>query len=75
LYQRGYTSPKQIAEKLKLHPFVVKQRLNKINQILLDQENLKNIFKKLLNLELQLKTGKLPQEIFWLQLSNIFSNK
>ncbi len=74
LSKRWFNNPKQIWEKLKLHPFVVKQRLNKLDKILLEEDKLKNIFKKLINLEHNIKTGRLPIETFWNEIINIFIN-
>jgi DNA polymerase-3 subunit delta len=55
LWQKGFSS-KQIVSKLKIHPFVVNKNINLINKFSLSE--LYVIYRKLLNAEIAIKTGK-----------------
>ncbi len=74
LYKKWYKISKQISEKLKIHPFVVSQRLKVIEKIQENEEKLKNLFKNLLNLEYKIKTWKIHSDLFWIELKNIINN-
>lgn len=62
----------EISKKLNLHPYVVNSRLKNINFI--DEKYLKNLFKSLINLENEIKSWKIPLDLFWLELKHIIMN-
>ncbi len=69
--ERGIKESKTIAEKLKLHPFVVAKNMKIIDKLITKKDNIKNMFEKLIMLDYNIKTWKVPQEIFWLEIKNI----
>jgi DNA polymerase-3 subunit delta len=60
LQERGLSSREAVAE-LKMHPFVVQKASQKAHEYTLVQ--LKETYKKLLNLDIQSKTGQIDPEL------------
>ena len=62
-------SPKILAQKLKLHPFVCQKALNQINKYTITE--LKKIYKQLLAVDLKIKTTRInPEVLFDLLIAN-----
>lgn len=57
IFEKGDTNQWAIAKKAKLHPFVVQKSLALIRQYSMD--NLKKIYRKLLDYDFKIKTGKI----------------
>ncbi len=71
LYKKWITDTKQISSKIGVHPFVISTRLKKIDKLLEKQSFLEKLFDNLFDLEINIKTGKIPSELFWREFKNI----
>lgn len=71
LYSDWMTSSKDLASKIWVHPFVVAKNMKIIDKLLPKQSKIKEFFEKLIYLDYNIKTWKIPAEIFWLEIKNI----
>lgn len=70
LYQRGMKDSKELASQLKTHPFPVLKQLKHIVYLQEIAPVIRILYNKLLTLDYNLKTGILPQELFWTALKS-----
>ncbi|USN55647.1 MAG: hypothetical protein H6765_03510 [Candidatus Peribacteria bacterium] len=70
LYDQGITSSKAIASQLKAHPFAVSKQLGNIRSLQKNKEGIINFYDRLITLDSSIKTGRLPQESFWLEIKS-----
>lgn len=73
LYESGIKDSKEIMWIMKVAPFVVSKNMKNIDKYISIKPKLKNIFSQLVNLDYSIKTWKIPQEIFWLEIKTIFN--
>ncbi|MFA5748031.1 MAG: DNA polymerase III subunit delta [Candidatus Absconditabacterales bacterium] len=73
LYKQGITDSKQITSILKIHPFVVSKNLKNIEKIKESEKLIKKIYRNLVELDYNIKTGKLPDTYFWLGIKKFIS--
>ncbi len=71
LYNQGTTDSKELASRLKTHPFPVLKQLKHIRHLQQINTQIHALYRDLLNLDYRLKTGILPQELFWASLKRI----
>jgi len=55
LHEQGIPTPEMMAKELKMHPYVIKKSLRYVRSFSIAQ--IKNIYQKLLNIEIQIKTS------------------
>jgi hypothetical protein len=63
--EHGITDPSELASKSKLPPFTISRYNAKKNQLITSKNQLHHIYKNLLEMDYNLKTGMLPAEGFW----------
>ncbi|MEF2175055.1 MAG: hypothetical protein V3575_01180 [Candidatus Absconditabacteria bacterium] len=73
LYESGIRDSREIMGIMKVAPFVVSKNLKNIDKYIQVKDQLKTKFKDLVNLDTSIKTGKIPPEIFWLEIKRIFN--
>ena len=74
-YQRGITDTKTIASNIKYHPFAVSKNMKNIEKIVEKYENIKKIYKNLIQIDAGIKTWKYPDSYFWLGIKkSIYEN-
>lgn len=71
LAERGIKDNKILAEKLKLHPFVIAKNMKSIDKLITKKDKIIEMFNLLINLDYNIKTWRIPQEIFWLEIKTI----
>jgi len=64
LYKQGTTDSKELASRLKTHPFPVLKQLKHIKHLQNVSSELQHFYADLLSLDYNLKTGILPQDLF-----------
>lgn len=70
-YKRWENSSKDLASKLGLHPFVVLKNLKLMPKLVEKEFAIRQFYKWLIELDLSVKTWRLPAEIFWLEIKNL----
>lgn len=69
---QGIMDSKQIASDTWLSPFVVAKSIKNINMYLTHQVSMRNLFRRIINIEYLIKTGKYPDAYFWLSVKRAF---
>lgn len=70
-YKRWENSSKDLASKLGLHPFVVLKNLKLMPKLIDKEFAIRQFYRWLVELDLSVKTWKLPAEMFWLEIKNL----
>jgi DNA polymerase III delta subunit len=70
-YAQGIKDSKELASKLWYPPFAISKALGKIKVLQAHEAELKNVVRWLVDLDLSIKTGKLPDTIFRLQVKKL----
>ncbi len=73
--EHGITDPSELASKSKLPPFTISRYNAKKNQLITSKNQLHHIYKNLLEMDYNLKTGMLPAEGFWVWIGWILMDK
>ena len=63
---------KLISSEAKLPPFSIAKNMKNVDLYLSHQNDLKSLFKKIIDTEYSIKTGKFPDAYFWLAVKNAF---
>jgi len=66
LYKNGVTDSKTIAQTIKYHPFVVSKNVHNIKKLLAQENEIKDFYRGLMELDYKIKTGQVPSSYFWL---------
>lgn len=69
----GIISSKEIATKIWAHPFVISKYKAKKNELTKIQVQIDNFFQQLLNIDFNLKSWKLSEQWFWLEIKKWIS--
>ena len=67
MYENGTRDAKAIASTLKLHPFVVNKNIKHIEYFLQNKNGIQKLYEALVHKDYEIKSGKLPAELFWLE--------
>jgi DNA polymerase III delta subunit len=67
------TAGKEIASETWLHPFFINKNLKKIQKLLPHQHTFVQIFDELLQIDYDIKTGRLNDQHVWLVLKTVLS--
>lgn len=70
-YAQGIRDSKELASKLGYPPFAIAKAFSKIKTLQAHEAELKNVVRWLVELDLSIKTGKLPDTIFRLQIKKL----
>jgi DNA polymerase III delta subunit len=68
---QGIRDSKTIASEAKLNPYSLYAPLKQIDILLKKESRIKNFFKKLIELDYDIKQGHLPAEYFWLAVKEL----
>lgn len=71
-WNRNIKDSKQIIAETKLSPFVVAKNMKKMDMLLAHQEEIKNLFMELLDVDYAIKNGKYPDTYYWITLKKLF---
>ncbi|MDR2541081.1 MAG: hypothetical protein LBD11_04830 [Candidatus Peribacteria bacterium] len=71
LYQQGVRDSKVLMSEGKMAPFMASNLLKQIDVLLVHSGFIKQFFKKLVELDYDIKQGELPAEYFWLRVKEI----
>ncbi len=74
LYNQGITNNKTLAQMCKYHPFVVAKAMKHIQQLQSLSWDIKQMFRGLVLLDYDMKTGRIPDSAFWLELKKLVYN-
>ena len=71
LDEQWVKSSKEIASKLKLHPFAVAKQHKHIGKLSEHKTQIHGLYHHLLRLDSSIKTGQYPSEGFWIEIKNL----
>lgn len=71
LHQQGIRDNKVLAQMTKYHPFVVSKTMKHIDRLVSLKQDVAQMYRSLVELDFGMKTGKLPDSAFWLELKKI----
>jgi hypothetical protein len=71
LYEQGITDSKELVSILKAHPFVVSKLLKNVLDIRRCRVQISCFYSRLVDLEYKIKTGKIPDGLFWLDVKRL----
>ena len=75
LYNQGISESKIIASEGKMPPFTASNLLKQIQILHEKQAYISNFFKKLVELDYDIKTGQIPAEYYWLAVKELVLKK
>jgi DNA polymerase III delta subunit len=71
-YNNGARDAKSIAQRAGYNPFAISKQMSRIQTLLANTSNIQKIYKGLIDLDVSIKTGKLPAEAFWIRTKDLF---
>lgn len=70
-YNKWEKSSKELASKMKVHPFVIIKNLKIIDRLVSKEQEIKIFFQNLIMLDSWIKSWIIPSELFWLEIKKI----
>lgn len=70
-YKAGVCDAKAMSQRIGYQYFPISKQLPRIQKLLAREQDIHTIYKNLVDLDLAIKTGKRPAEIFWVRVKDL----